>query len=75
MHAGRTLCTEFMDQSTCKQVKLNVTKSEFMIVGSRQKLETVADNHCITLNIERKIIKRVDHAKSLGLYIDKKYAH
>ena len=42
-----------------------------MIEDSRQKLDTVADNHCINLNIEGKIIKRVDHAKSLGLYIDK----
>ena len=42
-----------------------------MVEDSRQKLDTVADNHCINLNIEGKIIKRVDHAKSLGLYIDK----
>ena len=41
-----------------------------MIVGSGQKLDAVANNHCINLNIEGKIIKRVD-AKSLGLYIDK----
>ena len=27
----------------------------------------------INLNIEGKIIKRVDHAKSLGLYIEKKF--
>ena len=37
-----------------------VTMTEFMIVGSRQKLDAVADNHCINLNIEEKIIKRVD---------------
>ena len=53
------------------KLSLNVAKTEFMIVGSRQKLDAVGDNHCINLNIEGKIIKRVDHAKSLGLYIDK----
>ena len=53
------------------KLSLNVAKTEFMTVGSRQKLDAVADNHCINLNIEGKIIKRVDHAKSLGLYIDK----
>ena len=53
------------------KLSLNVAKTEFMIVSSRQKLEAVADNHCINLNIEGKIIKRVDHAKSLGRYIDK----
>ena len=53
------------------KLSLNVAKTEFMIVGSRQKLDAVADNHCINLKIEGKIIKRVDHAKSLGLYIDK----
>ena len=53
------------------KLSLNVAKIEFMIVGSRQKLDAVADNHCMNLNIEGKIIMRVDHAKSLGLYIDK----
>ena len=53
------------------KLSLNVAKTEFMIVGSRHKLGAVADNHCINLNIEGKINKRVDHAKSLGLYIDK----
>ena len=53
------------------KLSLNVAKSEFMIVGSRQKLDAEADNHCLNLNIEGKIIKRVNHAKSLGLYIDK----
>ena len=53
------------------KLSLNVAKTEFMIVGSRQNLDAVADNHCINLNIEGKIIKRVYHAKSLGLYIDK----
>ena len=53
------------------KLSLNVTKTELMIFGSRQKLYAVADNHCINLNTEGKIIKRVDHAKSLGLYIDK----
>ena len=39
------------------KLSLNVAKTEFMIVGSRQKLDAVADNHCINLNIEGKIIK------------------
>ena len=51
------------------KLSLNVAKTEFMIVSSRQKLDAVADNHCINLNIEGKIIKRVNHAKSLGLYV------
>ena len=53
------------------KLSLNVAKTEFMIVGSRQNLDAVADNNCINLSIEGKIIKRVDNAKSLALYIDK----
>ena len=37
------------------KLSLNVAKTEFMIVGSRQKLDAVADNHCINLNIEEKL--------------------
>ena len=68
-NAGWTLCTEFMAQS--KQVMFKCRKDWIHDSRLQAEVGAVADNHCIKLNIEGKIVKRVDHAKSLGLYIDK----
>ena len=48
---------------------LNIAKTEFMVVSSRQKF--LAEN-CSELNIrlDNQPISRVEHAKSLGLIID-----
>ena len=53
------------------KLNLNVAKTEFMIMGSRQRLNARADGRPINLNIEGKNIKRVDTSKSLGVFIDK----
>ena len=47
---------------------LNVAKTELMIIGSRQRLNIQCKE--IDISIDDKTIKRVDHAKSLGLTID-----
>ena len=43
--------------------------TEFMVIGSRQKL--LAESYDkINIKLENQLISRVDHAKSLGLIID-----
>ena len=51
------------------KLSLNIAKTEFMVVSSRQKF--LAEN-CSELNIQldNQPISRVEHAKSLGLIID-----
>ena len=50
------------------RLSLNIAKTEFMTIGSRQKLRTIDD--VITIKINECEINRVDSVKSLGLYID-----
>ena len=50
------------------KLSLNVAKSELMIIGSRQRLNTQCEK--INISIDDRTIKRVDHIKSLGLTID-----
>ena len=50
------------------RLSLNVAKTELMIIGSRQRLHSQSDE--IDICIDDKMIKRVDHTKSLGLTID-----
>ena len=45
-----------------------MAKTELMIIGSRQRLHSQCDE--INICIDDKMIKRVDHTKSLGLTID-----
>ena len=51
------------------KLSLNVAKTEFMIIGSRQRLLT-QNNDDIHVYIDDKEINRVKHTKSLGLIID-----
>lgn len=51
------------------RLSLNIAKTEFMIIGSRQKLHAEGDS-VIQAYIDSKPVKRVDHTKSLGLIID-----
>ncbi|XP_028417952.1 uncharacterized protein LOC114542649 [Dendronephthya gigantea] len=51
------------------KLSLNVAKTEFMIIGSRQRL-MIHNNEQINIEIDGKIIKRVKDTKSLGLQID-----
>ena len=50
------------------KLSLNVAKKELMIIGSRQRLSAQCND--VEIRIVDQIIKRVDHAKSLGLTID-----
>ena len=51
------------------KLSLNIAKTEFMTIGSRQKLQAEGDK-VIQASLESKPIRRVDHTKSLGLIID-----
>ena len=51
------------------RLSLNVAKTEFMIIGSRQRL-LVHNDEQISIQIDGKAIKRVNETKSLGLQID-----
>ena len=50
------------------RLRLNVAKTELMIIGSRQRLSALCDD--VEIRIDDQIIKRVVHTKSLGLTID-----
>ena len=51
------------------RLSLNVAKTEFMIIGSRQRL-LAESNDEICVSLENQQIERVNHTKSLGLTID-----
>ena len=51
------------------RLSLNIAKTEFMIISSRQKQLTNTNNH-INIKIENNRIKRVASAKSLGVTVD-----
>ena len=52
------------------KLSLNITKTEYMVIGSRQRLRAITDGQSIELSIEGKEISRVKEAKSLGMVID-----
>ena len=55
--------------SWLKANKLNIAKTEFMVVSSRQKF--LAENFSeLNIRLDNQPISRVEHAKSLGLIID-----
>ena len=51
------------------RLSLNIAKTEFMAIGSNQRLHALSNNQ-INIEIDGKSIKRVSQAKSLGLLID-----
>ena len=51
------------------KLRLNIAKTELMLIGSRQRLATTI-GHSLTVQIERHEIDRVPHTKPLGIYID-----
>ena len=54
------------------KLSLNIAKTEFMIIGSRQRIQTNCCNHKFNIQLESKNVKKnVDHTKSLGIFIDK----
>ena len=52
----------------CNKLTLNTTKTEFMLIGSRQKLSTLSES--LDLSIDNVPIKQVSTTKSLGILID-----
>ena len=56
----------------CNKLTLNSTKTEFMLIGSRQKLSTLSES--LELSIDNIPIKQVSTAKSLGILIDNNMA-
>ena len=52
------------------KLSLNIAKTEFMIIGSRQRMHAHS-NENINIDLDGNVIKQVDEAKSLGLIIDK----
>jgi hypothetical protein len=53
------------------KLSLNIAKTEFMIIGSRQRMHAHS-NENININLDGNVIKQVDKAKSLGLIIKQK---
>ena len=51
------------------KLSLNVAKTEFMVISSRQKLQSLNDK-TININVEGFRINQTDHSKALGLNID-----
>ena len=56
----------------CNKVTLNSTKTEFMLIGSGQKLSTLSES--LELLIDNIPIKQVSTTKSLGILIDNNMA-
>ena len=49
------------------RLTLNATKTEFMLIGSRQRLSTLSDT--LEQSIDNVPIEQVSSVKSLGIYI------
>ena len=54
------------------RLTLNTTKTEFMLIGSRQRLNTLSDT--LKLSIDNVPMEQVSSVKSLGVYIDENLA-
>ena len=52
-----------------KKLILNIAKTEFMAIGSRQRIN--ATQGSITIKLHGSEINKVDTVKSLGVHIDK----
>ena len=52
------------------KLTLNMTNTEFMLIGSRQRLSTLTDSPTMTINDNQ--VSQVTTAKSLGVTIDNK---
>ena len=65
MNDDLTKITEWLTENN---LTLNKSKTEFMLIGSRQRLNTF--NRLPSFTIESNSIKQVEFTKSLGVYID-----
>ena len=50
------------------KISLDTAKTEFMLIGSRQKLSTLSSQP--ELSIDNVLIEKVTSVKSLGIFID-----
>jgi hypothetical protein len=57
---------ELEDLMNIDKLSLNVAKTEFMVIGSRQRLATF-DDHEINVFVGNDKIERANSSKSLGL--------
>ena len=53
---------------SANKLTLNVTKTEFMLIASRQKLSQFTESPSLTIN--ENAIEQITSAKSLGVYVD-----
>ena len=51
------------------KLSLNVAKTEFMVIGSNQRLYSLSDNQ-VNIEIDDKLIAKVKEAKSRGVITD-----
>ena len=53
------------------KLSLNIAKTEFMVIGSRQRLATF-DNHELRVTVDSEPVRQVNSTKTLGLTMDEK---
>ena len=51
------------------KLSFNVAKTEFMVIGSNQRLDSFSDDQ-INIRVNAKLITKVKEAKSIGVIID-----
>ena len=51
------------------KLSLNIAKTEFMVIGSRQRLATF-DNHELRVTVDSEPVRQVTSTKTLGLTLD-----
>ena len=56
---------------SANKLTLNLTKTEFMLIASRQKLSNISERPFLTMN--DMAVEQVASAKSLGVYIDQTF--
>ena len=56
------------DWLTTNKLSLNIVKTEFMVVGSRQRIKTL--NNEIDIEINGNMVNQVTSLKSLGVHLD-----
>ena len=61
--------TKITEWLMANKLTLNKSKTEFMLIGSRQRLNTF--NRLPSFTIDGNSIKKVEFTKSLGVYISK----
>lgn len=68
-HAVNLELRNFQRWLITNRLSPNIDKTEFMVVGSNQRMHALSNNQ-IDIEIDGKSIKKVEEAKSLGLFID-----